>query len=168
MQTQVRVTGSGFSTFLYNNTPLLWLEGIEDSGMTVKGGNSGVEVITPLGSNNAVEIVTGRVLNPGTLTATVRELWNTPAWQQLQGLAGTSNLAEVFAAMYASGTITCQFIIKPPGQNNWRGWVYNNCSVVKIDDTERVTVGSMSVARSLDIIYLTRTPFVGQGLNPVS
>jgi hypothetical protein len=167
-KTQVRVVGSGFSTFIYNNQSLAWLESITDSGQLVMGGGGGYEAIQPLGLNHAAEIVTGRVLNPGGIKIVVRELWNQPAWQQLQGLAGTNNLADVFAAMAASGTITCQFIIKPPGQSTWRGQVYNNCTVVKIDDTEAVEVGSLSVPREIGLVYTTKTPFVGSGLSPTS
>ena len=167
-KTQVRVVGSGFSTFIYNNQSLAWLESITDSGQTVMGGGGGWEPIQPLGVNHAAEIVTGRVLNPGSINIVVRELWNAKAWEQLQGLAGTNNLAEVFAAMAAQGTITCQFIIKPPGQSTWRGEVYNNCTVITIDDTESVQVGSLSVARQIGLLYTTKTPFVGAGLNPVT
>jgi len=167
-KTQVRVVGSGFSTFIYNNQSLAWLESISDMGQTVQGGGGGFESIFPLGLNHAAEVVTGRVLNPGTIQIVVRELWNAHAWEQLQGLAGTNNLAQVFAAMAAQGTITCQFIIKPPGQSTWRGEVYNNCTVVSIDDTESVQVGSLSVARQIGLLYTTKTPFVGAGLNPVT
>lgn len=167
-KTQVRVVGSGFSTFIYNNQSLAWLEAITDLGQSVMGGAGGYEAIQPLGLNHAAEIVTGRVLNPGTINIVVRELWNAQAWQQLQGLAGTNNLAEVFAAMAATGTITCQFIIKPPGQSTWRGEVYNNCTVVSIDDTQTVNVGALSVARQIGLLYTTKTPFVGAGLNPIT
>jgi hypothetical protein len=167
-KTQVRVVGSGFSTFIYNNQSLAWLEAITDLGQSVMGGGGGYEAIQPLGLNHAAEIVTGRVLNPGTIKIVVRELWNQKAWEQLQGLAGTNNLADVFAAMAAQGTITCQFIIKPPGQSTWRGEVYNNCTVIGIDDTENVSAGLLSVARSIDLLYTTKTPFVGAGLNPVT
>ena len=167
-QTQVRVVGSGFSTFLYNNQSLAWLESITDKGQTVKGGGGGFEVIQPLGQNYAAEVVTGRVLNPGSIAIVIRELWNQPAWQQLQGLAGTNNLAEVFAAMAAEGTISCQFIIKPPGSSTWRGNVYNNCTVVAIDDSESVQVGSLSIAREVDLLYTNKTPFTGPAGSPVT
>jgi hypothetical protein len=167
-QTQVRVVGSGFSTFLYNNQSLAWLESITDSGQTVMGGGGGWEAIQPLGQNYAAEIVTGRVLNPGTINIVIRELWNAPAWQQLQGLAGTNNLAEVFAAMAASGTITCQFIIKPPGSSVWRGNVFNNCTVISIDDSESVGVGSLSIARQIGLLYTTKTPFTGSAGSPTT
>jgi hypothetical protein len=167
-KTQVRVVGSGFSTFIYNNQSLAWLEAITDLGQSVMGGGGGYEAIQPLGLNHAAEIVTGRVLNPGSIQIVVRELWNAKAWEQLQGLAGTNNLADVFAAMATQGTITCQFIIKPPGQSTWRGEVYNNCTVVGIDDSEKVVVGALSVARTIDLLYTTKTPFVGAGLNPVT
>ena len=54
-QTQVRVVGSGFSTFLYNNQSLAWLESITDSGQTVKGGGGGFEVDPAAWANYAAE-----------------------------------------------------------------------------------------------------------------
>jgi hypothetical protein len=169
-KTQVRVVGSGFSTFLYNNQSLAWLEAIKDSGQTVLGGASGAgwEAIQPLGLLHAQEVVTGRYLNPGTLSVVIRELWNQWAWEQMQGLAGTNNLAEVFAAMAAMGTITCQFIIKPPGSSTWRGNVFNNCTVTYIDDSETVGIGSLSIARRIDLLYTHKTPFTGAAGTPTT
>ena len=169
MTTNVRVVGSGFSTFSYGGQPLAWLDAMTDSGQTVMGGNQGFEVVTPLGSRYAQEIVTGRVLNPGTLTCTVRELWNAPAWWQLQGLAGTTDLADVFAAMAASSVpITCNYIISPPGASTVRGWVYNNCTVVHIDDTESLQIGSLSVARQFVVLYTYKTQITGPVVTPTS
>ena len=124
---------------------------------------SSTTVITPLGSPYAQEVVTGRILTTGLLTCTIREAWNAPAWQQLQGLADTNNLADVFEAMAVSGTITCQMIIKPPGSSTWRGNVYNNCTVVHIDDTEDITIGALTVSRKLAILYTNKVPFTGSG-----
>ena len=64
--------------------------------------------------------------------------------------------------MAASGTISCMFIIKPPNSTAWRGNVYNNCTVIDIDDSESVGVGSLSIARQIGLLYTTKTPFRGE------
>lgn len=167
-QTQVRVVGSGFTTFNYNGQPIAFLDGFTDRGVAPfgrgggtgeSGGGPGWEAVHPLGSKSPVEIVTGRVLTAGTLALTVRELWNAPVWTQLQGLAGKLDLVSVWEALAAAGgTVTCQMIIRPPGGLPTRGKVYHNCTVVDIDDTETVSIGALSMARNIVIAYTHTTP----------
>jgi hypothetical protein len=163
--TNIRVVGSNFTTFNYNNMPLLWLDSVKISGQAVVGGQQGggYETVTPLGSPYVQEVVTGRILGPGRITCTVREAWNAPAWQQLTGLAGTNDLAAVFAAMATTGNISCTMIIKPPGSTTWRGQVYNNCTVVGINDGETIDIGTLSINRDIEILYTNKVPFTGSG-----
>jgi len=167
--TKTRVVGSNFTTFTYNTQPIAWADQVSDTGQsplsTARG--AGTETIFPLGYYHAAEIVTGRVLDVGTLSITVRELWNEPAWQQLQGLAGTNNIIEIFQAVAASPTpIGAQMIIKPAGSSTWRGWTYNNLTITSVDASETVTLGSMSMARIITAEYTHRTPLVMNG-NPI-
>lgn len=122
-------------------------------------GGQGWEAITPLGSNHPVEIATSRVLNAGIITASIRELWNGPVWQQLSGLGNTKNITDVWAALAARATeVTCQMIIKPPsGSGATRTKVFHGCVVTAIDDGEQVSIGALSVARNLTIVYTHTT-----------
>lgn len=155
-QTRVRVVGSGFTTFNYKGQPLAFLDGVVDSGQRPFG--QGFEPIIPIGASYPVEIATSRVLDMGTLTCTVRELWNEPVWWQLTGLAGAETIIDAWAALAADpGETTCQMIIKPPGQPTWRSKVYHDCVVTAIEDGETVNVGALSVAKNITIAYTHTT-----------
>lgn len=167
MRSQTRVVGSSYTTFVWNGGAngagqiLAWLDQVQDSGQAAVGqggAGAGYDTVTPLGYETAQDVVTSRVLAPGTLTATIRELWNAPAWQQLSGLAGTNNIIDIFNYMSSlTQPITCQMIIKPPNQTTWRGWVYNNCTIVQIADGENIQIGALTTSRAVTILYTSRT-----------
>lgn len=160
-QTRVRVVGSGFTTLQWRGNPIAFLDSFTDSGARPIGGNgggAGWEAITPLAANHPVEIATSRVLGPGTITATIRELWDRPVWQQLQGLGGATNMVQVWRAISEMEAITCQMVIKPPtGAGQTRRKIFHNCVVTGIDDGESVTIGALSVARTIEIVYTHAT-----------
>ena len=158
-QTRVRVVGSGFTTFNYRGKPIAFLDSFRDSGQTALGGSGGWEAITPLGAKHPVEIATSRVLNPGTITASIRELWNEPVWYQLAGLGGARTIVDVWQRLANDANrVTCQMVIKPPnGAGRNRGKTYHGCVVTAIDDGEEVTIGALSVARNIQIAYTHST-----------
>jgi hypothetical protein len=155
-QTKVRVVGSGFTTLNYAGKPIAFLDSFTDSGQSAVGGQGGFEAITPLGERHPVEIATSRVLNAGTLTATIKELWNQPVWYQL-GLAGKRTIVDVWEALAAQqSSVTCQMIIKPPSGTS-RTKTYHGCVITAIDDGETVTIGALSVNRNITIAYTHST-----------
>lgn len=157
--TQVRVVGSSYSTFSYQGTPIAFLEGVEDSGQRAfSDAGAAWQPIIPLGSSHPVEIATSRVLQAGTLNLTIRELWNTAVWEQLQGLAGTNNIVDIFAILAANPAyVTCQTIIQPPGGAKPRGKNYHNCVIVDISDNDTITVGALAVTKGIVIAYTHST-----------
>lgn len=161
MQTRVRVVGSGFTTFNYRGVPIAFLDSFTDSGQRpYSATGAGWESVTPLGEKHPIEIVTTRVLSEGTLSLTIRELWNEPVWFQLAGLSGTWNIVDVYERLAADPTeVTCQMIIKPPGASAWRGKVYHGCVVTDIADGETVSIGALSFPRVLTVVYTHTTPF---------
>jgi LAGLIDADG DNA endonuclease family protein len=130
---KVRVTGSGYSTFVWSGKPIAFLNSVEDSGQRAwsdKG--QAYSFIQPLGARTPVEIATSRVLGGGTLQLTIQELWNQAVWEQMAGMAGTNNIVEIFDRLAANPNyVTAQTIIKPPGTeanpSKWRGKIYHNC-----------------------------------------
>lgn len=157
--TQTRLVGSGFTTFNYRGQRIAWMDILQDTGQELV--NPMPEPIIPIDHVHAVEIAVCRALNPGTLTASIRELWAGPVWNQLAGLAGTNDLLDVYAALSADPTeVTCQMLIKTPGGGAWRGKNYHGCTISSIDDGEQVRVGIISIAKNINIMYTHTTPFV--------
>src|SRR5690606_1491999 len=163
-QTKVRVVGSGFTTFAYNNRPIAFGEGVEDSGQRAFSDlGQPFQFIHPLGARHPVEIATSRVLQGGTLVLTIRELWNGPVWQQLAGLARSNNIVDIYEALARDRSyVTCTMIIKPPGTEGnpgaWRGKIFHNCVVVDINDGDTVTVGSLAVTKGITVAYTHTSP----------
>lgn len=166
-QTRVRVVGSGFTTFSYNNKAIAFCEGVEDSGQRAFSDlGQPFQFIHPLGARHPVEIATSRVLQGGTLVLTIRELWNAPVWQQLAGLARSNNIVDIFEALARNPNyVTCQMVIKPPGTQNtpgsWRGKIYHNCVVVDINDGDTITVGALAVTKGITVAYTHTTALNG-------
>jgi hypothetical protein len=163
--TQVRVVGSGFTTFDYNGQPIAFLEQIEDSGQRAFSDlGAGYQFIHPLGYRHPVEIATSRVLSGGTLMLTIRELWNAPVWQQLKGLSSSQNIVDIFEVLAENPQyVTCRTtIIPPPGTGlPVRGKIYQNCTVVDINDGDTITVGALSVTKGITVAYTHTTPLSG-------
>lgn len=153
--TQVRVVGSGFSSFTYQGQPIAFLEGVEDSGQRAfSDAGQGYQFIHPLGASHPVEIATSRVLAGGTLNLTIRELWNGQVWEQLAGLAGTNNIVDVFRVLANNPAyVTCQTIIQPPGNARPRGKIYHNATIVDISDNDTITVGALAVTKGIVVAY---------------
>lgn len=163
-QTQVRVVGSGFTTFRYKGDPIAFCEAVEDSGQRAFSDlGQPYQFIHPLGERHPVEIATSRVLQGGTLMLTIRELWNAPIWQQLAGLGrnpsdpAPMNIVEIFEILAAEPDyVTCQTIIKSPS-GTVRGKTYHKCTVVDINDGDTITVGSLSVTKGITVAYTHST-----------
>lgn len=154
-----RISGSGYTTLEYAGKSIAYLLSFTDSGQKSFGGGSGAgfDVVHPLGDRHPREIVTSRILNAGTITASIQELWNAPVWYQLAGLAGRRTLTDVWAALDAApGPVTAQMLIRPPN-GPIRGKLYHGVIITAIDDGETVSVGSLLVPRNISMAYTHTT-----------
>jgi hypothetical protein len=160
---KVRVTGSGYSTFVYAGKPIAFLIGMEDSGQRAwSDRGEAYAFIHPMGARTPVEIATSRVLSGGTLQITIQELWNQAHWEQMAGLTGTSNIVEIFDRLARQANyVTAQTIIKPPGTEStpskWRGKIYHNVTIVGIADGDTLTVGGLDVSKPVVAAYTHTT-----------
>jgi len=157
---QVRVVGSGYSTFNWKGKPIAWLEQVEDSGQRAfSDAGAPYQFIQPIGARTPVEIATSRVLQGGTLNLTIREVWNHPVWWEIKELAGTNNIVEVFERLAADPSyVTCSTVIRPPnGVGRPRGKTYHNCVVVDISDNDTITVGGLAVTKGIVVAYTHST-----------
>lgn len=156
---RVRVVGSGFTTFSYRGQPIAFMDSFNDGGQSPSG--RGVEGVTPIGARHPIEIVTGRVLGVGTITARIRELWNEPVWYQLSGLRGVGeSITDIWENLANDPSqVTCQRLIKPPKSSVWRGTDYFNVVITDIDDSDNVTSDALSVPRNITMAYTHKKTF---------
>jgi hypothetical protein len=98
---------------------------------------------------------------PGTLTVTVRELWNEPAWYRL-GAPGANDIVAAYEQMARGAEMTAQMIIRSPA-GQVRGRTYHNCLITSLDDTETVTIGALTVAKNITLVYSHKTGLGGRG-----
>lgn len=162
--TKARVVGSGYTVLSYNKSPIAYCEGWEDSGQRAFSDvGQPYQFIQPIGWSKPAEIATSRVISGGTIMITIRELWSQPVWWQLAGLTGTWNMVDIFTALANDPNyVTASMIIKPPGTESqpskWRGKVYQNVTVVDINDGETVTVGALAVTKGITVAYTHYLP----------
>jgi hypothetical protein len=72
-------------------------------------------------------------------------------------------MVDIFNALAANPNyVTASMVIKPPGTekspSKWRGKVYQNVTVVDINDGETVTVGALAVTKGITVAYTHYLP----------
>jgi hypothetical protein len=112
--------------------------------------------VQPIDESVPLEIVTALAVGVGTLRCQFYELWNEPVWATLPGLQGTTNLLDVLKAQVNLGTITMQKIIQAPS-GLMRGYVYHNVVITDIDQGESITIGTMTLPKTLTFQYCYTT-----------
>lgn len=152
---RVRNVGSNYTAFQYAGRNIAFLDSIQDSGQTPVG--AGSEFIHPLGYRHPVDIVTTRALNGGTLTLTIRELWNEEIWEQLANLSGAKTIVDIFERLSRTPNyVTCTKIITPPSGRRY-GKVYHRCVITRIQDGETISIGTLSVPKQIVVSYTHTT-----------
>lgn len=154
-QAPVRTVGSNYTTFQYAGKAIAYLESIEDQGQRPLGQSH--EFIHPLGYTHPTDIVTSRVLDGGTMTLTIKELWHQEVWEQMAGLAGTHDIIEIFQKLAKTPNyVTCTKIITPPTGKRY-GKIYHNCVITDIPDGDSIQIGFLSVSKAMAIAYTHTT-----------
>jgi hypothetical protein len=139
---------------LFQNQRLAYLQVIQDTPPVAV---AQAQAVQPIDESVPLEIVTAMAVGVGTLRCTFYELWNFPVWAALPGLQGTFNLLDVLKRQVSLGTITMQKIIKSPS-GIMRARIYHNVVITDLDEGENVTIGSMTVPRTLGFQYCYTTP----------
>lgn len=154
---RARVLGSNYTTFRYAGKNIAYLEVVNDSGQSPVGPNGGYEFVHPLGNRHPTEIVTSRAINGGTIDLSIRELWHEEVWQQMAGLAGSTDIIEVFEALSRQQNyVTCTKIINPPDGRRY-GKTYHRCTVVGIPDGESFDITTLSSPKVVRVAYTHTT-----------
>lgn len=152
---RARNLGSNFSTFRYAGKAIAYLEIVNDSGQQLV---APPQFVQPLGSPHPIEIVSARAIGGGTLTLSIRELWHQEVWQQLAGLAGSTDILQVVNALANQPNyVTCTKIITPPDGRKY-GKTYHRCTITDIPDGETITIDTLSVTKNITVAYTHTTP----------
>lgn len=154
MESKTRIGGSGFTTMLFQNQRLAYLQVMQDTPPTPV---ATAQAVQPIDESVPLEIVTAMAVGVGTLRCTFYELWNEPVWSTLPGLSGTYNLLDVLKRQVTLGTITMQKVIKSPS-GIMRARVYHNVVITDIDEGENVNIGTMTLPKTLTFQYCYSTP----------
>jgi len=152
---RARNFGSSFTTFRYGGQNIAYLQRVADSGQSPVAPATPVQ---PIGSTYPVEIVTSRAVGAGTLGLTITELWHEEIWEQLAGLAGTTDIVQIFAALARQQDyVTCTKIINPPDGKRY-GKTYHGCLITDIQDGETFDITTTTMPKSITVMYTHTTP----------
>lgn len=148
-----RVGGSGFTTMLYQGLRLAYLQIINDTQPTPV---AGAQAVQPIDEPVPLEIVTAQAVGVGTMRGTFYELWNQPVWQMLPGLQGTWTLLDILQRQTSLGSVTMQKVIKAP-QGTMRALVYHATAITDVDVGENITIGTMTLPKTITWQYCYST-----------
>lgn len=154
MESKTRIGGSGFTTMLYQNIRLAYLQTLQDTPPTPV---ATAQAVQPIDESVPLEIVTAMAVGVGTLRCQFYELWSEPVWSALPGLEGTFNLLDVLKRQVTLGTITMQKVIKSPS-GIMRARVFHNVVITDIDEGENINIGTMTLPKTLTYQYCYTTP----------
>ncbi len=161
---RVRVGGSGFTAFIWNNKPIGWAEEI-----TVQSPRPVADpvAIQPLDAKYPLTIITPAALGPGTLTANFIELYNQRVWDDIMKLVDSSgkqynDLVEIFEFLAAmKNPVNAVRAITPPstlgGEKFTKyGDIFENCVITDIGDNEVIKIDTMQIIKPITFMYTRR------------
>lgn len=176
--TQTRIVGGGHTLFFFNSKPVALLDSVSDAGQQPAG--TPYEAITSVGDLRPRELVTQPVIREGTMTLTLREVWNAPVWWRLGAEASgldvpkngifappsggrSYNIQDIFQYLNArlrrgEPGITClSMIYEPSGVPGEyvavRGKQYFNCVLNTVADGDQITVAGLSTTKTIGVVY---------------
>lgn len=111
-------------------------------------------VIHPLNMVRPLEIATPGAIGHGVLTVQLIELWDTSIWHQFADFAGSTDLADIFAAQAkVNDDIQVFKAIVAPGRHVTRTITYHGCKIADVRDGETIDVTTIQVNKEIDIWY---------------
>lgn len=149
---QIFRVGGGYTAFYYANQPILYVDQVREVAPRPVAAPQPVQ---PLDSKYPIEIAFPAALEAGTLELTIREQWASEIWQNLPGFTGIVDLLGVFQQNLISGNVTCSKVISGP--NSTRVTYYRGCVITNVMIDETVNIGTMTLPKTIQIMYLQRT-----------
>jgi len=153
---QFRV-GGHYTVFLYKNKTLAYVQMVTERAPQPV---AQPQPIQPLDQQYPIEIALPAALQAGYLEIMFLEQWNQEVWAQL-GFNNASDLLDVFNQQLASGELTLVKQIKNPNPNGTsRQITYTGCVVVNAQIDETIQIGTMTVPKTMTIMYRKRTELI--------
>lgn len=150
--TNIFRVGGGYTTFNYNGQAVLYCDQFREIAPSPVAAPQPVQ---PMDSPYPIEIAFPAALQAGSIEVTIREQWNTEIWQQLPGYQNTIDLLQVFQQNLVSGAVTCTRVITTP--TGYRTTYYLGCNIVNVMLDETVNIGTMTLPKTITLMYLQRT-----------
>lgn len=153
---RTRVVGSAYTLFTFNGDHIALCETIQDQPPAPV---APPEPIQPLDARHPIEIAFPRAAGAGTLVLSVKEEWDKEVWRQFSGFKGgvINDIVDVLDRSATIGGVMAVKIIDPPPPFKRRAVVYHGCVVVDVDMGEQVAINSMTVNKTVTIMYLRQT-----------
>ena len=171
---QFRVAGSGLTVFSFGGQPIAFSQSISEvSPQPV----AAPEAIQPMDAAYPMEILVPQAIGPGTLEVRLFERYTTKVWDQLMSNVDSAasdgeldtgfnrknpnqqyqDLKEVFNRManIRNGVSAQRRVYAPDriGQKQWYADVYKGVRITDIRDDEDINIGTMSVVKSVTMMY---------------
>lgn len=152
---RVRVGGSAFTVFHWNNKLVGWAEEISHTSPAPVADPTAIQ---PMDARRPSQVITPQAAGMGSLTLNLIELYGAQVWERLSGLAGTSDLVDIFTAISASETpIHMTKIVRPPTLGGVLmdpyTEVYNNCVITNVADGETISIKTMEIRKVITVAY---------------
>lgn len=154
--------GGSYTTINFKGSPIAYVDVIRETGPQPV---ARPQAIQPIDSKYPIEIAFPMAIQAGTLDIQIRETWNAEVWAQLgAGYSGSEDLIGIYQANLNNGPVTCTKVINIPGGGQ-RGIIYHGCVVTNIQMDETVAIDTMSIPKTITIMYLQRTSLAATGNN---
>lgn len=167
---RVRVGGSGFTIFQWQQQLIGFAQQVSHTSPEPV---AAPVAIHPMDARRPVQVITPGASSMGTITLQLFELYGSRVWERLSGLAGTTDLVEIFEKISGSAEpITMTKIVKPPKLSGVQippyFETYMNCVITNLADGETIEIGSMEVLKQITIAYTEMVPSRSSGNLPAS
>lgn len=183
-RSRVRVAGSGFTVFTFQNQPLAFCQQVAHTSPQPVG--PGAVAIQPMDEPYPVQVITPAAAGMGSLTLNLIELYGSKVWDRLGAeigytgstngspsnnysnlsgalLGGAIDIADIFIRVAEARPEDMNVVkyIKPPNvsgtQQKPYSEIYHNCVITNVQDGETIEVGSMEVIKTITVGYTHMT-----------
>lgn len=151
-----RVVGSAYTIFRYDGNKTRFVETIQDQPPAPV---AQPEAVQPLDARHPIEIAFPRAAGAGTLVLGLKEEWDREIWRQFTGFKNgvINDIVDMFERSAAHPNVTCVKLILPPPGHKSRAVIYHNCVIVDADLGEQVAIASMTVTKTITVMYTHTT-----------